>query len=327
MALGCSVGPGKFFRLSGPIMLSSVRTHFPSLLTGQWPGRGLVDGQSQHGRKGFLWPVGCTWAVKKPEQVLGASEGEIPVLRGVPLLPVRDWRSLTALLPVRDWQCLSSALPVRDWPLLTALLLVPGWRPSQLCFRCGTGSASALRFWCGTGSASQLCFWCGTGPFSQLCFWCHTGGSSYLCIAALGLQRPEPALCVCVQRSRSKSAIGPGGPVPGWEISMFTMTLCARSAGQMGRVLVENSPMTSSCFKAATIRPSLPSGLGARLPAALCVLALSSSWLLDHTVWGRVLSETPVPPALGLISEPLLTTQSLDVSFSEKPSLIALDDP
>ena len=95
----------------------------------------------------------------------------------------------------------------------------------------------------------------------------------------------------------------------------------------MGRVLVENSPMTSSCFKAATIRPSLPSGLGARLPAALCVLALSSSWLLDHTVWGRVLSETPVPPALGLISEPLLTTQSLDVSFSEKPSLIALDDP
>ena len=316
MALGCSVGPGKFFRLSGPIMLSSVRTHFPSLLTGQWPGRGLVDGQSQHGRKGFLWPVGRTWAVKKPEQVLGASEGEIPVLRGLPLLPVPDWRSLTAVLPVRDWQCLSSALPVRDWPLLTALLLVPGWRPSQLCFRCGTGSASALHFWCGTGSASQLCFWCGTGPFSQLCFWCHTGGSSYLCVAALGLQRPEPALCVCVQRSRSKSAIGPGGPVPGWEISMFTMTLCARSAGQMGRVLVENSPMTSSCFKAATIRPSLPSGLGARPPAALCVLALSSSWLLDHTVWGRVLPETPVPPALGLISEPLLTTQRLDVSFS-----------
>ena len=84
----------------------------------------------------------------------------------------------------------------------------------------------------------------------------------------------------------------------------------------MGRVLVENSPMTSSCFKAATIRPSLPSGLGARLPAALCVLALSSSWLLDHTVWGRVLPETPVPPALGMISEPLLTTQRLDVSFS-----------
>ena len=109
MALGCSVGPGKFFRLSGPIMLSSVRTHFPSLLTGQWPGRGLVDGQSQHGRKGFLWPVGRTWAVKKPEQVLGASEGEIPVLRGLPLLPVPDWRSLTAVLPVRDWQCLSSA--------------------------------------------------------------------------------------------------------------------------------------------------------------------------------------------------------------------------
>ena len=128
MALGRSVGPGKFFRLSGPIMQSSVRMHFPSPLTGQCPGRGLVDGQSQHGRKGFLWPVGRTWAVKKPEQVLGASEGEIPVLRGLPLLPVWDWRSLTAVLPVRDWQCLSSALPVPDWPFLTALLPVRDWQ-------------------------------------------------------------------------------------------------------------------------------------------------------------------------------------------------------
>ena len=90
---------------------------------------------------------------------------------------------------------------------------------------------------------------------------------------------------------------------------MLTMNSCARSAGQMGRVLVENPPMTSSCFKAATIRPSLPSGPAARPPAALCALALVPSCLVDNTVWGRVLPETPVPPALGLVTEPLLTAR------------------
>ena len=99
-----------------------------------------------------------------------------------------------------------------------------------------------------------------------------------------------------------------------------------RRVGQIGCVLVENPPVTWSCFKPAMIRPNLPSGLGTWLPLALCALALPSSWLLDHTVWGRVLPETPVPPALGLVSERLLTAHRSDVSSSEKPSLIALCD-
>ena len=89
----------------------------------------------------------------------------------------------------------------------------------------------------------------------------------------------------------------------------FTVNLAARRVGQIGRVLVANRPVTSLCFKPVMIRPSLPSGLGTWLPPALCALALPSSWLLDHTVWGCILPKTPVPPTLGLVSKRLLTTQ------------------
>ena len=49
-ALGVLRFLGNSFRLSGLIMPSPVRTYFTSPLTSRCPGRGLVAGQSQHGR-------------------------------------------------------------------------------------------------------------------------------------------------------------------------------------------------------------------------------------------------------------------------------------
>ena len=66
----------------------------------------------------------------------------------------------------------------------------------------------------------------------------------------------------------------------------FTMNSPTRRVGQIGCVLVENPPVTWSCFKPAMIRPNLPSGLGTWLPLALCALALPSfinPWL--HQQW------------------------------------------
>lgn len=140
-------------------MPSPVRTYFLSRHTGRCPGRGLMAGQSQHGRKGFLWPLGCTWAVRSRR---------------------RRWERQRA----RPWCYVAS-----------------------LSFCCWTGGPSA---------PSPVPDW---RSLTALRVRCQTGGSSQFCTAALGLQWPEPASCVCVQGSRSESATGPGRPVPGWEIA------------------------------------------------------------------------------------------------------------
>ena len=60
-ALGVLRVLGNSFRLSGLIMPSPVRTYFPLPPTGRCPGRGLVAGQSQHGR------VSCgRWGARGP---------------------------------------------------------------------------------------------------------------------------------------------------------------------------------------------------------------------------------------------------------------------